>query len=63
MDPVTLDMEALCRLTDLAEVPRLLQAAIERERDIEAELEAMLAKRQAMQLRMVELSSTTAEVR
>ncbi len=57
-----LDVAALRQLTNPADIPRLLSAALARERAIDAELEGMLGRREAIQAEMLEMTASTSEV-
>lgn len=57
-----LDVAALRQLTNPADIPRLLSAALVRERAIDTELEGMLGRREAIQAEMLEMTASTSEV-
>lgn len=56
-----LDLASLKRLTDATQIPRLLHAALTRERAIEAELDAVIAGQSAMQRKMRGMATSTSE--
>ncbi|KAL6780593.1 COG4 [Auxenochlorella protothecoides x Auxenochlorella symbiontica] len=56
-----LDVAALRQLTNPADIPRLLSAALVRERAIDTELEGMLGRREAIQAEMLEMTASTSE--
>ena len=57
------DLAAVRRLSALSDVHKLLSEAVARERAIDGELEALLARRGEQEARLAALQAATAEVR
>ena len=51
------------RLTSLADINKLLQETVSKERNIELELEALLSKRSILERSLTHLQASTREVR
>ena len=61
LSSASLDLESLKQLTDAAQIPRLLHAALARERALESELDAVIARRGVTQGKMADMASSTSE--
>lgn len=60
---MAIDLESIRRLTNLADINRALHETHARERSIEAELEELLSKRDAIEETFVTLHDSASEVR